>query len=293
MSNKIKLLIVIIIFLIASQWLAVRMVYKHKLNGTPAVVLAGLYNLKAGTIDEIDQSFVISLSEYLKHREFVLEYIIKAGDPAMSESDADSMVWNRLIKNTWLNKLAEENDLSINDEEFDAYLQEVPDLDSFKQEVETEMGVSFDDYSELMIKPLMLETKVYDHLIFNFGDIEGVNKIQAAYGELEGGSDFLSVAQEYSDDMTYVDNTLWVSEDELSIMYDPVRDLKEGEFSKIVHIPGSYGTAPGGYMIWFVESSLEEEGKDSKELRGIFVAAKGVDEFLIDYLEQVNINKLY
>mgnify|MGYP003979772461 CR=1 FL=1 len=119
MSNKIKLLIVIIIFLIASQWLAVRMVYKHKLNGTPAVVLAGLYNLKAGTIDEIDQSYVISLSEYLKHREFVLEYIIKAGDPAMSESDADSMGWNRLIKNTWLNKLAEENDLSINDEEFD------------------------------------------------------------------------------------------------------------------------------------------------------------------------------
>ena len=76
MSKKIKLLIAIIIFLIASQWLAVRMVYKHKLNGAPAIALAKLYNLKAGTIEEPDQVFVISLDDYLKHKEFVLKYIV-------------------------------------------------------------------------------------------------------------------------------------------------------------------------------------------------------------------------
>ena len=292
MNKKIKLLVAIIIFLIASQWLAVRMVYSHKLNGAPAVFFAKLYNLKAGTIEETDKVWVISLADYLRHKEFVSKYIVNSQDPAMSTSDADIMAWNRMLKNTWLNKIGEAADLLVSDEELELYLQEAPNIDELKKEIEEELDAPFDDYLDLMVRPLILEAKVYDYLIYSFGDTEGVTKVQEAYIELEEGGSFMSVAEKYSDEKQYLEGTIWVSQDEVAAMYEPVKDLEVGEFSKIVQIPGAYGI-PGGYMIWRVESIAEDEGKTAKELRGLFVAAKEVDQFLFEYLEQVTVNKIY
>ena len=76
-----------------------------------------------------------------------------------------------------------------------------------------------------------------------------------------------------------------VIEDLYLDFYEPIKELSEGEFSKIVMIPG-------GYIIWYLESIIEGEG-NVREVKQIFIEAKTIEDFFRDYLAGVNINKIY
>ena len=139
-----------------------------------------------------------------------------------------------------------------------------------------------------MIRPDILAAKVYDHLIASFKDERGVLKIQEAYAllEAEEGENWDEVVEEYSEDMNLSKNSFWLAEEELINMYEPIIEIEVGEFSKIIQVPV-------GYVIWHLDSILEDDEQVMREVRGIFVHSKSIDNFFDDYLETVNVNRKY
>jgi len=261
------------------------MVYAHTLTGQVAQMLAKTYNLKAGAIVENDAELKIPLLEYLQIRKFNGDF----KDPEIQNMDLNELTWNRVLKNHWLNKFAEEKDLVLSNEEVDQYIgYYIEDLDGFKQSVENDFGVSYDDYKHFIIESGVLEAKVYNYLISNYNDMEGVSKAQGAYEALEAGQDFYEVAKTFSEEMAFVEGSVFLSEDQMIDVYEPIKDLKVGEFSRIVYIP-----FPTGYVIWYVASDVEEEGKALKEVKAIFVNALPLDDFFNAYLESVKVEKYY
>jgi hypothetical protein len=69
-------------------------------------------------------------------------------------------------------------------------------------------------------------------------------------------------------------------------IYEPIKEIEVGEFSKIVQVSS-------GYIIWHLDSISTDDGKVMKEVRGLFVYAQSIDDFFDAYLEGVNIKKIY
>ncbi len=281
MDKRLKIGVIIIIFLIISQYLFVRLVYAHKLENNLGIFISKIYNLQAGNIDDHGKKISISLTEYLNYKDSLKKYLEKNKE----EINIEEIVWDRLFKNIWLNKIAISNNLLVSQEELNKYLNDIEDLGELKKISKESFGISFSKYKELIIKPFILESKVYNHLLNNYNDIENITKAQKAYEDLEAGQDFLTVAKNYSADIIFAENSMYVSEEDLVDFYEAIKDLKEGEFSKIV-------MTPGGYIIWYLENIIEDEG-NVREVKQIFIKAKTIDEFYKDYLNTVNINKIY
>ena len=285
MKKKILIIGGIVILLAASQWLAVKLIYAHKLNGSPATLISKIYNLEAGYIEDVvnNEKIGIKLVDYFNNKKFVVNFLEKDETLGFTDEEVDSIIWERLVKDAWLNRVANTNSLTVSDEELEEYLQAIPDLEELIRATEEDFKIPFAKYKNMVIKPIILETKVYSLLLSNFADAEGVNKIQTAYEELESGRNFIAVAKEYSDDLTYVDNTIWVSNADNPEIYDPIKDIDVGEYSKIVQIPGAY-------VIWYVDSVTDD---GAKELRGLLVTAKPLEAFLEDFKSKVNIKRTY
>jgi len=208
-------------------------------------------------------------------------------EQSVSEEEISGLVWNKLLKQAWLSKLADENNIEINDNDIAYYINAVGGQEILEENI-TSQGVSVDEYKEFLIKADILEAKVYDYLISNFKDEDGVLRIQEAYAllEAENGENWDEVAREYSEDINLSENSFWLSEEELIDIYEPIIEIEAGEFSKIVQVPI-------GYVIWHLDSILENDEKVMRELRGIFIYSKNIEDFFHDYLETVKINKKY
>ena len=281
MDKRVRIGVIIVIFLIISQYLFVRLIYAHKLENNLGIFFSQVYNLKAGNIDDGGRKLTISLTDYLKYKDSLKKYLERNEE----EVDIEEIVWERVLKNVWLNKIAEDNNILVTSEEFNEYLNNLKDLEEIKKMTKESFGISFTKYKELVIKPFILESKVYNYLLDNYNDMENITQAQKAYEALEAGQDFLEVAKEYSTDLVFAENSMYIPEEDLKDFYEPIKDLKEGEFSKIVMIPG-------GYIIWYLENIIRDE-EDVREVKQIFIQAKTINEFFADYLKRVNINKIY
>ncbi len=281
MDKRVRIGVIIVIFLIISQYLFVRLIYAHKLENNLGIFFSQVYNLKAGNIDDGGRKLTISLTDYLKYKDSLKKYLERNEE----EVDIEEIVWERLLKNVWLNKIAEDNNILVTSEEFNEYLNNLKDLEEIKKMTKENFGISFTKYKELVIKPFILESKVYNYLLDNYNDMENITQAQKAYEALEAGQDFLEVAEEYATDLVFAENSMYIPEEDLKDFYEPIKDLKEGEFSKIVMIPG-------GYIIWYLENIIRDK-EDVREVKQIFIQAKTINEFFADYLKRVNINKIY
>ena len=281
MDKRVRIGVIIVIFLIISQYLFVRLIYAHKLENNLGIFFSQVYNLKAGSIDDKGRKLTISLTGYLKYKDSLEKYL----EINEEEVDIEEIVWERVLKNVWLNKIAEDNNILVTSEEFNEYLNNLKDLEEIKKMTKENFGISFTKYKELVIKPFILESKVYNYLLDNYNDMENITQAQKAYEALEAGQDFLEVAEEYATDLVFAENSMYIPEEDLKDFYEPIKDLKEGEFSKIVMIPG-------GYIIWYLENIIRDE-EDVREVKQIFIQAKTINEFFADYLKRVNINKIY
>ena len=281
MDKRVRIGVIIVIFLIISQYLFVRLIYAHKLENNLGIFFSQVYNLKAGNIDDGGRKLTISLTGYLKYKDSLEKYL----EINEEEVDIEEIVWERVLKNVWLNKIAEDNNILVTSEEFNEYLNNLKDLEEIKKMTKESFGISFTKYKELVIKPFILESKVYNYLLDNYNDMENITQAQKAYEALEAGQDFLEVAEEYATDLVFAENSMYIPEEDLKDFYEPIKDLKEGEFSKIVMIPG-------GYIIWYLENIIRDE-EDVREVKQIFIQAKTINEFFADYLKRVNINKIY
>lgn len=300
MRKNIILVLVIILLVALSQWVAVKMIYAHKIEGQTASLMASWYNLKAGSVEKDEEELKIYLSDYLVNKDFVDNFIDKQMEQAsdglspnnpeqsISDQDIDEIVWQKIVKDAWLNNIAVKNELVVTQQELDEYINLVGGSDYLKDITENEYNLSFDDYVGLVVKPRVLEDKIYNFLLSNYQDKEAVARIQEAYTLLtmENGENWQSVAQQYSDDMTYVDNSLWLQEEDLVDFYEVIKYLEVGQVSKIVKVPT-------GYIIWKLQSLSSDGDQRSYEVRSIFVSAKTISDFFNDFLNEAKIKKIY
>lgn len=277
--------IIFVVVLVASQYLAIKMVYAKKLTGQPAYFLASTYNLKAGTVAFGEENKTLRLSDFFANQKFVLNFLKKQDQP-LDQGQIDNMIWERLIKNFWLEYLAKEANINISDSDIDTYINQLNDLEDLQRTAREDFDISFVQYKEMVIRPVILEDRMYAFLLDNYNDQDGINKAQDAYEDLESGQDFKTVAQQYSDDMTYVDSSFYLAESELVDFYEPIKKLAAGQFSKII-------TLPGAYVIWKVESINQADGETVYEVKGIFIAAKTMDSFFEDFMANIQVDKIY
>ena len=293
-NKKVIIFAIVILLLALSQWLMIKLVYAHKLSQDSAIFLAQIYNLKAGIIEDPTGDVNIYLEDFLLDRKFVNKLLaVKPPveddviDLEFSDSELSELIWSKLLKLAWLNKLANENNIESNQKDIDYYFNMVGGQDKIEESIK-DQGVSIEEYKYFLIEPEILEAKVYNYLIANFADQKGVQKIQEAYAllEAESGKNWDEVTRQYGEDTTLSDSSFWLSEEELVDIYEPIKEIKVGEFSKIIQLPM-------GYIIWHLDSISGDDGKIMREVRGLFVYAQGIDDFFNTYLESVNIKKLY
>ncbi len=284
--KKVKIGLGVIIILFVTQFIAVKMIYSHKINGTPASILAKIYHLKAGTIVKIDldgntETISIPLFNYLKNYDLINNF----GDLGsnLDEGYKKEIVWNKLFMDAYVNNIAKRAELTVTNEEIEEQLSDFNDLDILKQSIKEDLGISFKEYKNTVVKSLILQSKVYDYLLDNYNDMEGMQKAQNAYEALENGDSFEKVNQEYTSFPT--EESMYLKDGDLVNYYEPIKNLEPGNFSKIVKVTG-------GYIIWYLESVTNDE-EPVWEVKGLFVEAKTLDKFLEEYLANSEINKLY
>ncbi|MBU1203051.1 hypothetical protein KKH39_03380 [Patescibacteria group bacterium] len=293
LSRNIKIALLVLLVVLLSQLVIVKMVYAGKLNQNFSESVAGFYNLKAGSIKEENKTLNIYLNDYFKNKKFIISFLESqqdnSGNTEMpSDEQIKEIVWKKLVKNTWINSLADENDIKVEPDEIEQYLDFLGGKEKLMEVSKTNFNISFEEYEKLVVKPSILEAKVHDYLLSNYQDVDGVSKIQEAYALLErdSGATWSEVAKMYSDDQTYVEDSLWLKESELVSFYEPIKELQVGEFSKIVK-------TPLGYIIWKLDD-IDNSGQEAVwQARAIFVMGKDIEDFFDEYLEKTEIKKKY
>lgn len=294
-GNKRNIFIAVVVLFIISQYLMVKMVYAHKINGPLANILAKVYQLKAGLIEDDEDKIQIYLTEFFDNKNFAVR-LIKA-QAASGEQFAElnnvpdqeiaDLIWNKLLKQAWISKVAKDNDISISDEDIDYYINILGGEEVLSDTIKN-YDISVKEYKNFFIVPELLEAKVYDYLVYAFQDDKGVAKIQEAYAFLEfaNGDNWQEAVDKYSEDSRLSDSTFWLAEDQLVDAYEAISEVEAGQFSKIVQVPG-------GYIIWYVHSASEKDGQNLKEVSGLFVKAQSIDDFFNTYLKKVEIKRKY
>ena len=292
-NKSIIVVIGILLLLLISQIILVKMVYAHKLRDSFAEKIAGAYNLKAGTVKDENRTMDIYLTDFFDNKKFITQFIQSqqdnSGNAQMpTDSQLSDMIWKKIIKNAWVNALAAENNITVDQDEIDQYLEFFGGKDKVVEIAQKELNIPFDQYISLVVEPSILEAKVHDYLLSNYHDVDGVSKIQEAYALLErdNGASWDDVAKQYSDDQTYVDDSLWLKESELTSYYEPIKDLQVGEFSKIVK-------TPLGYIIWKLEGIDNSGDEPVWQAKAIFVSGKDIEDFFNEYLAKTEIKKMY
>ncbi len=296
-KKRIIIFVVIILgLLIASQWWSIRMVYAGKFNQDTAFFFAKVYRLNAGNVWTGNKKINISLATYLSDEQFAFDYLrkqakTKGEELNMSEEQMKDIAWDKVLRQAWVDNLATNNKVQISDQDFEDFYTSIGGKEDLEQSLKN-AGIDFGQYKKFVIKPSIIEARVYKYLLDNFNDLEGMQKAQNAYKALvDDHQKFEDVAQEFSDDMTYVNDSMFVSVEELGEFGEPIQALKAGEYSKIMVLPGN----PGYYVIWLLKGTSVDDAtqKEIKELRGIAIRAKSMEDFYADWKNNSQINKWY
>jgi len=297
MKKRIIWVLAIIIVIALTQVGLVKLVYAHKLSDNISNIVALVYNLKAGELKNDAGGFKVYLKDYFEHKFFVEKFIDKqlagaiSGQPLITQEptpeELKELVWLKILKDAWLEKIAQDNDISVMEEDLKAYFESYGGEELLKQDI-SEYGISYEQYKRLVVDYYILEAKIQQYFLATYADKISAQKAQEAYAllEAENGENFDEVVKNYSDDKRYSENSIFLTESELVGYYAPIRDLQEGDFSKIV-------TVPGAYAIWKLNSILEDADAKVWEIRGVFISTQTMDEFLNEYLAASKVEKLY
>ncbi len=294
--KKILILIIIVALIVASQWWCIRLVYAKKINGAPALMLAKIYRLSAGSIENSEKNINVSLVDYLGNYSFTNDFIKKQGLASgesidISDQQIKDEVWSKVLRESWLADLAKNNKIILNDQDTEDFYTSLGGKDNRKESLK-KVGINIGQYEKFVVKPAIIEAKIYKFLLDNFNDLAGMQKAQNAYKALvDDKGVFEEVAKEYSDDMSYVNDSMFINVDQLGDFGEPIKNLQAGEYSKIVVLPGN----PSYYIIWRLQgTSVDPETKQEvKELRGVAIKAKSMDEFFTDWKNSSKINQKY
>lgn len=288
MNKRLKILLAILGVLVVLVWASTKLVYAHKLPFGTSLFLSKIYHLKAGEVVGKDKTDSLYLSDYLRSYQSLEKYL--ANFPDQPDVDLNDLAWQGVVRENWVKNLAENFDLNVSDQELEDYISttfDVNELDKLSDFAKENYNLSLDDFKNTIVKAYILEMKVYQRLLENYNDQEGIAKAQDAYGELESGEKFDLVAEKYSAVPVSAENTVWVKETDLVGIYEPILDLQKGEFSKIVIIPEAY-------VIWQVSDLIVDENSEKAwQVKSIIINAKTMDQFFDQYFTIAKINKFY
>lgn len=289
-KSAIGFIILVVVFL-GLQALGLRLVYAHKLPKGVNYFFAKVYHLSAGEIKDQAESYTISLVRFMDHQKSLDFYAKNNPDNSFGETDLGDVAWQRTIKDAWLQHLAKNYKLSVDNKEVDDYLKASNVIDqskeSFSDFSKKTYGISLAKFKEIIVEPFLLEAKVYQYMLENYNDPEGMKKAQEAYAALEGGKEFMEVAKEFSFDLTYAESGLWLKESELIDFYEPIKSLEVGKYSQIV-------ITPGAYVIWKLEAIVDGENNEKVwQVKPILVQAKTLEEFFKQYMQIASVKKNY
>ncbi|MCB9802716.1 hypothetical protein H6761_01690 [Candidatus Nomurabacteria bacterium] len=289
MKNKLKIILTVIGVLALAFWVSTKMIYAHKFPVAFTKSLAKVYNLKAGELVENKQTYPIYLADYLRYYQSLNKYL-ESNPEAMAELDLTDLAWQKTIRDLWIKNLAQNFSLSVSDEELEAYMQETfqdEDLKELTDFAKDNYGSSLKDFKNDIVRLYLLEIKVYQQLLENYNDKEGIVKAQDAYAALEDGQDFLAVAETYSNIPQAAEEAVWLKTEDLVGIYEPILELEKNDFSKIVIVPEAY-------IIWRVDDLVDDDnGEKAWKVRSIIVQAKTMDQFFEQYFTIAKINKFY
>lgn len=283
--------IVLVLVFLVLQFVGVKLLYAHKLPTSFGHFLAKIYHLSAGEIKDQDNSYDVSLTRFLDHQKSLNYYVQKNPENSFQDADLVDVAWQRAIKDAWLEHMAEKFEIKVDNKEVEEYLKSSTVIDQEKQSFsdfsKETYGISLDKFKEIIIRPFLLEAKVYQRMLEEYNDPEGMKKAQEAYAALESGRDFVEVAKEFSVDLTYIESGIWLRESELVDFYQPIKDLEIGKFSQIV-------ITPGAYVIWKLESIVDgEAGEKIWQAKPLFVEARSLEDFFQQYIQIAKITKKY
>lgn len=288
MKKKLILAAGILGFLLLLSYLSSILILQNKLPLNVAMVLSRFYKIKAAEVVELKHTYPVYLADYLRHRNSLESF--SKNFTSTEEVNINDLAWQGLVRDLWVNNLAKNFKLEVKDSEIEEYLQftfSVEDSAKLAEFAKNDYNLSLKDFKNKVIGQYLLEMKVYQKLLENYNDKEGITKAQDAYAELEAGIDFVEVAQKYSSSPNSAETSIWVKESEWSDFYEPIKDLSVGDFSKIV-------ITPGAYVIWRLENTLTDENNEKAwELKSIVIDAKLMDDFFQQYFTIIRINKFY
>jgi hypothetical protein len=288
MSKRTYIVGAIVILLIISQLILVRLVYAHKLSPNFSYHISKIYSLKAGTVSQNDVDLKIDLDHFFEHYLSLQHYVAQL---EQTEIDLDTVAWERSVRDAWVDYFSKNYELVVTEEELAEYMQDVilqEAGDDFSKFSEETYGLSVKKFKSLILKPYLTEAKIYQYLLENYNDQEGIRLAQSAYEALENGEDFIEVAKQFSTDASYAENSIWLAESDLVDFYTQIKTLNPGEFGKIIIIPGAY-------VIWQLDSIVADDvtGENAWQVRSIIIQAKSFEEFFAEYLDAADINRKY
>ena len=243
-KKTVILIVAVLILIVASQWWTIRMIYAKKFNGDVATLFARIYHLSAANVINSSGNINIALADYISDENFAFDYLKKQANAkgeefALSDQQVREIAWDKILRQTWVNSIAKKNKIFINDQDMADFYESMGGKDNLQKGLQ-KTKVNISQYENFVIRPSIMEVKVYKYLLDNFNDLAGMQKAQNAYQALiDGKKDFEEIAKEFSDDMTYVEDSMFVSTDQLGELGEPIKNLQPGEYTKIMVLPGN------------------------------------------------------
>lgn len=222
----------------------------------------------------------VRYSDYLLELRSALHYLSTKEAVNFSSDDGKRqldyqkrLALNKAIESTYVQKIANEQGVSVSDEELDGFVNKALEnnqfgvtKDMYQQVISDYYDWTFDDYRNSVRKQLLrkkLAAKV---------DTEGLQKIRAALDALSGGADFAATAKEKSEDVVSAANggdMGFVSKDvdDPSGLMVAAESLQNGQFSGVID----------GVDGFYIIKAYEKRDKEIKFAK-IFVSYKTLNQ---------------
>jgi len=200
-------------------------------------------------------------------------------------------ILNKLIENRLIENEAKKRGIKINSEDISQAvsrkMQEYGSEEYLKNNLERLYGWTIADFENNIVKPDMYREKLFEKIKASDSEIVlAKNKIDLAQKELGDKSDFVSVAEKYSEGESAKSKGElgWFSRAEmLPEIAQVVFDLKKGERSEIIE-------SSLGYHIIVVEDRKTENETDKVQLKQVFVRTNSFSDWLDKYVKNFDIH---
>jgi parvulin-like peptidyl-prolyl isomerase len=199
-------------------------------------------------------------------------------------------VFNKMIEDEAIMRLARDRGITVSDEMVKAGLQrkleEYSSSLEVKQNLDKLYGWTIADFESKVVRPSLYSEKLNESFLQET-DIasRAASKIEEAQKALQKGTSFADVAQQYSEGQTATDggNLGWFT------LSDLAPELRVPVAAQKIGVPGDVVESTLGFHIVMVEEKKKDAGKDLYRLRQIFTKKETFADWLTAQMKNLPI----